>query len=73
MTIDTKLSFGETAYFLYENKVKSGRVTRIDVTVDPDGPRDSNPKPRIEFQIDELHTVKGEKAFATKEALLASL
>lgn len=70
MTIETKFSIGDTAFYMNDNRVQMGEITRIEITIDSRGTStvyyatDGNLCP---------HKRYGSEIFHTKEELLKSL
>ena len=65
MEVTTKLNLKDKAYFLYENKVKTGLIYNINIDL-------SNYHSKILYSIDNLLLTE-DKVFISKEELLKTL
>ena len=74
MEIKTKFNVFEKVYYMHDNVVKSGEITKINITCS------SNTTPLIQYELegsifyDDKYRIRNEdEVFATKEELLNSL
>lgn len=72
MDIKTKYNINDIVYFLYDNKIQSGDITRIHISV-RQGAQSEKYDGSIVPGSGEFINLKKDMLFKTKEALIASL
>lgn len=73
MKIETKYNINDIVYFLYDNKIQSGAITRINISVLHDAHSEEYDARSIVPGRGEFINLKTDMLFKTKEDLIASL
>ena len=73
MKIETKYSVGDTVFFLYDNKIHSGVITRCNISVQHDTHSEKYDTKSTIPSEGEFINLKVDMLFETKEALAEKL